>query len=57
VGCHDVSTPRARDRPRAPPKVIAEANDYQFKIVKLQGDFAWHHHKETDETFVVMEVF
>ena len=27
------------------PKVIAEMNDYQFKIVKLQGDFIWHDHK------------
>lgn len=37
------------------PKVIAEMNDYQFKIVKLQGDFIWHDHKETDETFLVVE--
>lgn len=37
------------------PKVIAEMNDYQFKIVKLQGDFVWHHHKDTDETFIVIE--
>jgi len=37
------------------PKVIAEMNDYQFKVVKLQGDFVWHDHKETDETFIVME--
>src|SRR5262249_27647711 len=37
------------------PKVIAEMNDYQFKIVKLEGDFVWHDHKETDETFIVME--
>ena len=37
------------------PKVIAEMNDYQFKIVKLQGDFIWHDHKETDETFIVIE--
>ena len=37
------------------PKVIAEMNDYQFKIVKLQGDFIWHQHKDTDETFIVME--
>jgi len=36
------------------PKVIAEMNDYQFKIVKLQGDFVWHHHEDTDETFIVM---
>jgi mannose-6-phosphate isomerase-like protein (cupin superfamily) len=37
------------------PRVIAEMNDYQFKIVKLQGDFVWHDHKDTDETFLVIE--
>jgi mannose-6-phosphate isomerase-like protein (cupin superfamily) len=37
------------------PKVIAEMNDYQFKVVKLQGDFIWHDHKNTDETFIVIE--
>ena len=37
------------------PKVIAEMNDYQFKISKLQGDFVWHDHKSTDETFLVIE--
>jgi mannose-6-phosphate isomerase-like protein (cupin superfamily) len=37
------------------PKVIAEMNDYQFKIVKLQGDFIWHSHRDTDETFFVIE--
>jgi mannose-6-phosphate isomerase-like protein (cupin superfamily) len=37
------------------PKVIAEMNDYQFKISKLQGDFVWHDHKDTDETFFVIE--
>ena len=37
------------------PKVIAEMNDYQFKIVKLRGDFIWHDHKDTDETFIVLE--
>ena len=36
------------------PKVIAEMNDYQFKLVKIQGDFVWHDHKDTDETFVVL---
>jgi mannose-6-phosphate isomerase-like protein (cupin superfamily) len=29
--------------------------DYQFKIVKLQGDFIWHDHTNTDETFIVLE--
>jgi mannose-6-phosphate isomerase-like protein (cupin superfamily) len=37
------------------PKVVAEMNDYQFKIVKLQGDFVWHDHQHTDETFIVLE--
>lgn len=37
------------------PKVIAEMNDYQFKIVKIQGDFVWHDHPDTDETFLVIE--
>src|SRR5215472_14752574 len=36
-------------------KVIAEMNDYQFKVVRLQGDFIWHDHKDTDETFIVIE--
>ncbi len=30
-------------------------NDYQFKIVKIQGDFVWHDHELTDETFIVLE--
>jgi mannose-6-phosphate isomerase-like protein (cupin superfamily) len=37
------------------PRVIAEMNDYQFKLVKLEGDFVWHSHAETDETFFVVE--
>jgi len=37
------------------PKVIAEMNDYQFKVVKLAGDFIWHDHKNTDEAFIVLE--
>ena len=37
------------------PKVVAEMNDYQFKIVKLEGDFVGHHHQDTDETFIVIE--
>ena len=37
------------------PRVVAELNDYQFKVVRLQGDFVWHSHKDTDEAFVVLE--
>ena len=36
------------------PKVIAEMNDYQFKLVKLQGEFVWHSHPDTDEAFIVL---
>ena len=37
------------------PKVIAEMNDYQFKLVKLKGEFVWHKHDDTDETCMVIE--
>lgn len=37
------------------PRVIAEMNDYQFKLVKICGEFVWHSHIETDEVFFVVE--
>ncbi len=37
------------------PRVIAAMNDYQFKLAKLQGEFVWHSHADTDETFIVLE--
>ncbi len=37
------------------PRVIAQMNDYQFKLVKVQGDFVWHDHPDTDEVFIVIE--
>ena len=37
------------------PKVITELNDYQFKLVKIQGEFVWHNHPDTDEVFIVIE--
>ncbi|AIE27992.1 cupin domain-containing protein [Klebsiella pneumoniae] len=37
------------------PKVVAEMNDYQFKVVRIAGDFIWHSHLETDETLMVVE--
>lgn len=37
------------------PKVIAELNDYQFKLVKVKGTFVWHRHQETDEAFLVLK--
>ena len=37
------------------PRVVAEMNDYQFKLSKLQGEFIWHSHPETDEVFLVVD--
>lgn len=36
------------------PRVVAEMNDYQFKLVKIQGEFVWHSHADTDEVFIVI---
>jgi mannose-6-phosphate isomerase-like protein (cupin superfamily) len=37
------------------PKVIAQMNDYQFKLVRVEGDFVWHFHDDTDETFLIID--
>ncbi|WP_148252951.1 cupin domain-containing protein [Aidingimonas lacisalsi] len=37
------------------PRVIAEMNDYQFKLAKLKGEFVWHDHTDTDEVFIVIK--
>ena len=37
------------------PRIIARMNDYHFKIAKIQGEFIWHDHRETDEVFVVLK--
>ena len=37
------------------PRVVAEMNDYQFKLAKFKGEFTWHDHKDTDEVFIVVE--
>ena len=36
------------------PRVVAELNDYQFKVVRIEGAFNWHDHPETDEAFIVL---
>jgi mannose-6-phosphate isomerase-like protein (cupin superfamily) len=36
------------------PKVVADMNDYHVKLVKVQGEFLWHTHEETDELFLVL---
>ncbi|WP_419942074.1 cupin domain-containing protein [Candidatus Palauibacter sp.] len=37
------------------PRVVAELNDYQFKIARVKGEFVWHDHADTDEAFFVLE--
>lgn len=37
------------------PRIVAELNDYQFKLAWLQGEFVWHCHADTDEAFLVVE--
>ena len=37
------------------PRIIAQMNDYHLKIVKVQGEFVWHDHPETDEVFLVLK--
>lgn len=36
-------------------KLIAELNDYQFKLIRAKREFVWHSHEETDEMFFVVE--
>ena len=37
------------------PKIVAQMNDYHFKLVKFQGEFVWHNHADTDEVFIVLD--
>ena len=37
------------------PRVIAEMNNYQFKLAKVKDEFIWHSHDDTDEVFLVIE--
>jgi len=37
------------------PRIIARMNDYHFKLARIQGEFIWHSHPETDEVFIVFK--
>jgi mannose-6-phosphate isomerase-like protein (cupin superfamily) len=45
----------ARFSDRWSPKIVGEVNDAHVKLVKLQGEFVWHHHDHEDELFLVIE--
>ena len=36
-------------------RIIAKMNNYEFKIVKFKGEFVWHSHPDTDETFIILD--
>ncbi|HKB24822.1 MAG TPA: cupin domain-containing protein [Methylomirabilota bacterium] len=36
------------------PKIVGEVNDLHVKVVKLKGEFVWHHHETEDELFLVV---
>ena len=37
------------------PKIVAQLNDYHLKVAKVQGEFVWHDHPDTDEVFMVIQ--
>ena len=37
------------------PKIVAQMNNYHFKLSKMKGEFIWHKHPDTDEAFMVIE--
>ncbi|MEO8288108.1 MAG: cupin domain-containing protein [Chloroflexota bacterium] len=37
------------------PRIVGELNDSYVKVVKVQGEFTWHHHDEEDELFLVIK--
>ena len=36
-------------------RIIAKMNNYEFKIVRFKGEFVWHRHTDTDETFIILK--
>ena len=37
------------------PKIVAQVNDYDVRIVKVKGEFVWHRHDDTDDFFLVLD--
>jgi len=49
----DIAAKLAQFTDRWSPKVVARLNDYEIKLVKIEGEFVWHSHDDTDELFLV----
>jgi mannose-6-phosphate isomerase-like protein (cupin superfamily) len=39
---------------RFSPKIVARLNDYKIEVVRVQGEFVWHSHPDTDDFFLVL---
>jgi mannose-6-phosphate isomerase-like protein (cupin superfamily) len=50
----DLAERLSRFSDRWAPKTVATMNDYEIKVVKLEGEFVWHTHADTDELFLVL---
>ena len=37
------------------PKIVADLNGQQVKLVKVKGEFVWHHHDDEDELFLILK--
>ena len=37
------------------PRIVARYNDHEVRLVKVEGEFIWHQHDETDELFLILE--
>ncbi|MDY7091635.1 MAG: cupin domain-containing protein [Acidobacteriota bacterium] len=37
------------------PRIVGELNGHELKVAKVQGEFVWHHHDDTDDFFLVLQ--
>jgi mannose-6-phosphate isomerase-like protein (cupin superfamily) len=37
------------------PRIVARYNDHEVRLVKVEGEFIWHHHDDTDELFLILD--
>ena len=51
----DLAEALARFDDRFAPKIIGYLNDYKIQVVKVEGEFVWHSHPETDDFFLVVD--
>ena len=45
----------SRFEDRFSPRIVGYLNDYKLQLVKIEGEFVWHSHPETDDFFLVLE--